>query len=151
MNPPRLKIIQTIHLAFCSGIILFSIVIISLNKDNLFFDVNPATSAPFNPIFPVLSIVFSVLGLFLFKKNTSAIDPQKDFDSKISTYQTSFLILCAFLEAGALMNIVACFITHNTFFLIFGAICLLLLIINRPTKDKLISILQLQYPDTELL
>lgn len=151
MNPARLKIIQTIHFAFCSGIILFSIVIISLSKENLFFDVNPATSAPFNPIFPVLSIVLAVFGLFLFKKNTSAIDPQKDFNSKIVTYQTSFLILCAFLEAGALMNIIACFITHNTFFLIFGGICLMLLILNRPTKDKLISILQLQYPDTELL
>jgi hypothetical protein len=101
MNTARLKFIQIIHFAFCSSIILFSIVIVNISNESLFFDANPVASAPFNPLFPILSIVFSILGLFLFRKNNSAIEPQKDFNSKITNYQTSFLILCAFLEAGA--------------------------------------------------
>lgn len=72
-------------------------------------------------------------------------------NSKIMQFQSAFIVSSALLEGSTFLNIVGCLITRNAFFLIFAAINLIFLIRNRPTKDKLISTLQLQYPDTEAL
>lgn len=79
------------------------------------------------------------------------IDKSATAETKINMYQSAFIISAAMLEGGALFNIVGFFMTHNSFFLIFGAVNFIFLILKRPTKDKLISALQLQYPDTESL
>nr|WP_276898249.1 hypothetical protein [Pedobacter kyonggii] len=79
------------------------------------------------------------------------IDKNAPADTKINMYQSAFIISSAMLEGGALFNIVGFFMTHNSFFLIFGAANFIFLILKRPTKNKLISALQLQYPDTEAL
>lgn len=151
MNNSKLKTMQIIHLAFCMGIALFLSVTLLISKDQLIFNANPATTSPFNPIFPVIGLAMLSLGLFGFKKAISAMDPSIDVDFKITRYQTAFIIKMAFLEGSALLNIVVFFITHNLFFLIFALISLVTLIMSRPTKEKVIESLNLQYPDTENL
>ncbi|RDC56745.1 hypothetical protein DU508_05960 [Pedobacter chinensis] len=147
----KLKTLQTIHLALCAGVFLFALVTIFLNREIMFFDPNPQTTAPFNPIFPIMGLTTISASIFFFKNLISKIDKTEPVDSKINLYQSAFIISSALLEGGALFNIVGFFITHNSFFLIFAAANFIFLILNRPTKDKLISTLQLQYPDTEAL
>ncbi|GGI29034.1 hypothetical protein [Pedobacter mendelii] len=147
----KLKTLQIIHFALCGGVFLFALVTIFLNREMMFFDANPATTAAFNPIFPVVGLVTLSAGIFFFKNVISKIDTSDDVDSKISQYQTAFIISAAMLEGAALFNIVGLFLTHNTFFLLFAAVNFIFLVLKRPTKDKLISALQLQYPDTEAL
>jgi len=147
----KLKMLQTIHLALCAGVFLFALVTIFLNREIMFFDPNPQTTAPFNPIFPIMGLITISSSIFFFKNLISKIDKTEPVDSKINLYQSAFIISSALLEGGALFNMVGFFITHNSFFLIFAAANFIFLILNRPTKDKLISALQLQYPDTEAL
>ena len=147
----KLKTLQTIHLALCAGIFLFALVTIFLNREIMFFDANPKTTAPFNPIFPIMGLITVSASIFMFRNLISKIDKTQSAEIKINLYQSAFIIGGALLEAGALFNIVGFSITHNTFFLIFAGANFVFLVLRRPTKDKLISSLQLQYPDTEAL
>jgi len=150
MNP-KLKTLQIIHAALCGGVFLFAMVTIFLNRDILFFDANPKTSAPFNPIFPIVGLITISASLLFFRNVIAKIDQSAGADSKINQYQSAFIVSAAFLEGGALFNLVGFFLTHNSFFLIFAAANFIFLLLKRPTRDKLISALQLQYPDTEAL
>ncbi|MGM9476451.1 hypothetical protein ACS5PU_08470 [Pedobacter sp. GSP4] len=147
----KLKTLQTIHLALCAGVFLFALVTIFLNREIMFFDANPKTTSPFNPIFPIMGLITISSAIFLFRNTLSKIDKTATADVKINLYQSAFIISSALLEAGALFNLVGFFITHNSFFLIFALGNFVFMVLNRPTKDKLISALQLQYPDTEAL
>ena len=147
----KLKTLQIIHLALCSGIFLFALVTIFLNREIMFFDANPKTTAPFNPIFPLMGLITISASIFLFRNLISKIDKTQSAEIKINLYQSAFIIGGALLEGGALFNTVGFFITHNSFFLIFAAANFIFLVLRRPTRDKLISSLQLQYPDTEAL
>jgi hypothetical protein len=147
----KLKPAQIIHICFCIAIVMFATVTLLINKDALFFDASLTNTSPFNPVFPIISILGIVAGIFMFKKKIGAITPEQSFDEKFMQYQTAFLIKCAFCEAGALLNLVGCFQTHNLFFMLFAAASFIALLLSRPTKDKVIEDLQLQYPDTESL
>ncbi|MDQ0636812.1 F0F1-type ATP synthase membrane subunit c/vacuolar-type H+-ATPase subunit K [Pedobacter sp. W3I1] len=147
----KLKTLQIIHLALCSGVFLFALVTIFLNRDMMFFDANPKTTSPFNPIFPIMGLITISASIFFYRNLIAKIDKAAPADVKINMYQSAFIITSALLEGGALFNVVGFFITHNSFFLIFGAANFIFLILKRPTRDKLISALQLQYPDTEAL
>lgn len=145
----KLKQLQIIHLALCVSVFLFAAITSFLNKDQFYFDANPANTAPFNPIFPIVGLITISVSIIAYKNLISKIDKTASVDLKINQYQTAFIMSAALLEGGALFNLVGSFISHNAFFLIFAAANLIFLIRNRPTKDKLISTLQLQYPDTE--
>lgn len=147
----KLKTLQIIHLALCSGVFLFAMVTILLNKDRMIFDAKFETTFPFNPIFPIMGLATLAGSIFLKKMLISKINPSDFLDSKIAQYQSAFIVGSALLEGGALLNIVGFLITTNAFFLIFAGISLFFLIRSRPTKDKVISDLQLQYPETEAL
>jgi hypothetical protein len=147
----KLKTLQIIHLALCSGVFLFALVTIFLNREMMFFDANPKTTAPFNPIFPIMGLITISGSIFFYRNLITKIDKSATADTKINMYQSAFIISSALLEGGALFNIVGFSMTHNSFFLIFGLANFVFLVLKRPTKDKLISALQLQYPDTEAL
>lgn len=147
----KLKTLQTIHLALCSGVFLFTLVTLFLNKERLFFDANPANTAPFNPIFPIMGLITISASIFFFRNLISKMDMTASAETKINLYQSAFIISSALLEGGALFNTVGFFITQNTYFLIFAGANFIFLILKRPTKDKLVSTLKLQYPDTEAL
>lgn len=147
----KLKTLQIIHIALCAGILLFMLVSILLNREHMIFDASLENTAPFNPIFPIFGLLAALISIIIFKKLVLKIDNTLNLDSKIMQYQSAFIVSAALLEGGALLNIVGCIITSNAFFLIFAGINLFFLIRNRPTKDKLIRDMQLQYPETERL
>jgi len=144
----QLKTLQTVHLALCSGVLLFALVTVFLNRELMFFDANPKTTAPFNPIFPVMGLITLSASIFFYRNLIAKIDKTAADDIKINLYQSAFIISSALLEGGALFNIVGFFMTRNSFFLIFGAANFIFLVLKRPTKDKLISTLQLQHPNS---
>ncbi|MGY4386295.1 putative membrane protein (GlpM family) [Pedobacter sp. UYP24] len=146
----KLKPIKTIHLAFCAAILTLAAVSAITVKNNIYFDVALNQNNGLYPLFPILAIIVTVVGIFLFNKQIAAIDNAETFDSKFMKYQTAFLVRCAFLEGGALMNVVGFLMTANTVFLIAAAIPFLYLVRSRPTKDQIVEDLNLQYPDTEI-
>lgn len=147
----KLKPLQTIHLALCGGVFLFALITIFLNRDIMFFDANPAHSAPFNPIFPIMGLMTITASIYFFRNVISKVDKTAATYSKIDQYQSAFIIGAALLEGGALFNVVGFYLTHNAFFLIFAFANFVFLALRRPTKEKLISDLNIPYPDSEML
>jgi len=140
-----------IHLALCAGVFFFSLITIFLNRELIFFDANPQTTKPYNPIAPIVGLITLSGSIFFFKNLLAKINKSESAEMKINQYQSAFIISAALLEGGALFNTVVFFLTQNSFFLLFAGANFLFLIFRHPTKDKLISALQLQYPDTEAL
>ena len=147
----KLKPIQTIHLAFCSALLVFAIVSTSLVKDKIYFDASFTQGDPLYPLFPVFGIVSIIAGIFLFKRKIAGIDDIESFEAKMVKYQVAFLIRCAFLEAAALMNTVGFLTTGNAVFLTAAILPFLALVIFRPTKANVTEALNLHYPETEQL
>ena len=141
-----LKPIKLIHLFFCGGLILFAVVGLCVNKDKLYIELSVGASA--NKYLGVMAVVMAIIAVnaskIVFNKMIAKIDPEQKDEDKYRAYQTAFLILAAILEAGALFNMIVFLKTANLYFLIFGALCLLALILNAPTKEKVHSLLQIQ-------
>ncbi len=141
-----LKPVKLIHLFFCAGLTLFSAAALFLNKDTLYLTLSTNTSE--DKTLGIMAIVMAIIAVniskMIFNKMISKINPEDTDESKFKSYQTAFLVLAAILEAGSLFNIVIFFKTSNLYFLIFGALCLLALILNAPTKEKVYNLLQIQ-------
>jgi hypothetical protein len=148
MNSPisPLKTTQIIHFAFCTGILLFAGATLFINMESLKLEFSFREGS-----IEFLSPIVTGLGLFvgplLFNKIIESIDENSNPSSKFVKYQTAFLVKCAFLESGALISIFACFITTNVLFMAFAALSFFSLWYAKPTREKVISTLQLQDSD----
>ncbi|MGF1922569.1 MAG: hypothetical protein ACQUHE_00200 [Bacteroidia bacterium] len=141
-----LKPVKLIHLFFCSGLTFFSAIAILLNKEKLHLTLSPFTSE--SKILGVTAVVIALIAVNLskviFNKMIAKINKDDTDEQKLKAYQTAFLVLAAILEAGSLFNIIVFFKTANLYFLIFGALCLLALVLNAPTKEKVYKLLQIK-------
>ena len=151
MNASKLKIMQVIHTAFCAAITGFAIVALIMRKERIHLDISFSGNDPYFPLFPILAVISVAVGFFMFNKQIRSLDPMLTGDDKIAAYQTAFIVRCAFIEAPALLNVVAFLIYGNLVYLIVMAVILVVFILTRPTKQHVIDTTGLQFPDTEKL
>jgi hypothetical protein len=144
----RIKATQLIHLSFCTAILLFAGAIIFILGPNLKFDFKLKDADGLELVAPIVAVLGMLMSSFLFKKLIGEVDVMSSPTDRFMKFQTAFLVKCALLEAGALINIVACFISGNAFFLIFASAPFFVLWASKPTKDKVYTILQLQDTDS---
>ena len=151
MNPPsKIKMMQTLHLAFCFSIFMFTALTLFLLKDSIHFNLL-LDKDPLFPLLPLLGLAFLAAGTFMFKKVIQGVENIEDTEIKIARYQTAFIICSAFTEGAALMNTVAFLVSANAAFLVVTVLAFSILLIRRPTKQGVIDVINLQYPDTEKL
>jgi len=150
MNSSKLKAMQTIHLAFCLAIVLMAATSYLTVKDRLYLDADLNQNDIFFPLFPLIGLVSIALGQFLFKKQLSNLQ-ELSADDKINKYQVAFIMRTALFELPALLNIVGFLVSGNIVFLIAGVVFFMLLVSARPSKQAIIEVLNLNYPDTEKL
>lgn len=141
-----LKPVKLIHVFFCGGLALFSLVAVLVNMDKLYFTF--MANNPESKVLGITAIVAALISVNLskivFNKMIAKINQEDSDESKFKAYQTAFIVLAAILEAGALFNIVVFLKTANLYFLVFGVLCLAALVLHAPTKEKVYSLLQIQ-------
>lgn len=142
---------QVIHTAFCAAIAGFAIVALILRKERIHLDLSFDKNDPYFPLFPILAVISVAVGFYMFNKQVRSLDPLLTGDDKIAAYQTAFIVRCAFIEAPALLNVVAFLIYGNMVYLIVVAAVLAVFVLIRPTKQHVIDTTGLQFPDTEKL
>jgi hypothetical protein len=147
----KIKTIQTIHLAFCGAVLVFAITVFTMVSDRVYFDMSFDQDNGLFPLFPIIAFIAIFVGIKLFNKQLADLDYTVNLDSKFAKYQTAFLIRTAFLDAGALMNISAFLITANLVFVVAALFPFFFLLRFRPSKDEVIEVLKLQYPETDQL
>lgn len=143
----RIKALQGVHLGFCSSVFLLGLVGFLIIEGPIQFELIPQKIEPLHIIGPIIALLGLLLGPFLFNKIIADMDPDTSTLAKFTKYQTAFLIRSAFLEAGALFNLVAFILSSNLLFVLLAACCFTALCLSRPTKDKVYTALQLQDTD----
>lgn len=147
----KLKPIKTIHAAFCAAVLLFAVTVFFMVRTRVYFDANFNQDNGLYPLFPIMALFAIFAGIKLFNKHIALVEESADLDSKFAKYQVAFLIRCAFLEGGALMNVSAFLITANLVFVLAALFPFFFLVKFRPNKAEVVEVLNLQYPETEQL
>ena len=141
-NNAFLKILSIIHLALCSGVFIFGIIMFSKMKSTEIILDDSADI--FKYIIPSAAIIAFFLSNFLFKSQLNSISENAELKEKLIKYQSASIIKYAVLEGVALFSIVIYTSTNNFLYLLIASGLLLYLILQRPTSSKIISDLDLK-------
>lgn len=76
---------------------------------------------------------------------------EKDLSAKLAGYRSALITRYALLEMPSLLALIGYFLTNNLLTLIFTGLILILFFIYRPTKEKLITELELSPAEQALL
>ena len=137
------KVLPIIHLALLIGQVLFCLVVYSITPQKGFsFD---GSANPFVYVSLALTLGGFAAGNILFKKQLQSITSESTLSQKIASYQTACIIRAALLEAPSLFSIVAYMLSGNLLFLAVSCVIILYFLFIRPTKDKIVNDLGLDY------
>ena len=147
----KLRTLQTIHLAYCVGPLLFTGVVLFINYPSQHLSFETISSDPLLIVAPLMAIFSIIVSRIVFNSLLSKIntDLSSSISNKFTQYQTAFIVKAAFLEGAALFNIVVFLMTSNLLTLFFAITCIIFLWFSRPTKEKISDDLNL--PDTNSL
>lgn len=143
------KGINIIYFAIISGILIFMSIAVFLNSINSF-----ATDDAFTvKIITVVLLVLLSAGLLgsqlLFNKKLKQIKEQKDLLAKTAEYRSTLITRYVFIEAPGFFSVIGYLLTGSNIFVILVGITVGILIILRPTREKLITDLQLDITEKE--
>lgn len=123
----KIKVIQTIHLALCAGMIIAYVVVGDITLDKLMIKNIETADIAFLAV-PILAIF---LGNILFKMQLRQSDPKVKPEDKMPVYQTASLIRWAILEGTAFFILFT-----KPGLLLLGLILILYMVFLRPTEDR---------------
>lgn len=124
----RIKTLQIIHLAICTGTIVAYYILGDLSIEKLQIPVIDSSSA----IYIVIPVLAFVLSSFLFKSQLKQINPKLKLEEKFPIYQTASILRWAVLEGAAFLILIL-----NPDFILFGILILIYLIFLRPTAERI--------------
>lgn len=124
----KIKSLQSIHLAFCAGVILFYLFIGEISMENL----NISNVDGSSLVYLALPVLAFVLSDFLFKNQLKQVDIKPKTEDNFAVYQQASIVRWAVLEGAAML--IALF---KPDFLIFGILLIVYLILVRPTETRM--------------
>ncbi|WP_299768048.1 hypothetical protein [uncultured Dokdonia sp.] len=139
-----LRTLSIIHLAMMSGLLIFSVFIITTSKEmgTLSF-----TQQPFEFLIPALLIGAVFIGNFISKTILSKVNKDQSLQQKLGIYQTAHIIRIAPVEGIGLFAAVTYSGSKNLLFLLIAVLALLILFTLIPTKEKIESAIPINSED----
>lgn len=98
-----------------------------------------------------ITIIGVLASALFFSNRLAAVRELPNLSQKLAIYRKVLITRYVTLEAPALFALIAYFQTNNLLLFIFPGLVLLLLLQNRPTKEKTISDLELSPSEASLL
>lgn len=124
----KIKILKTIHLAICAGVILVYIFAGNITVESLKIPNIDSTSMIYLAI-PILALI---LGNFLFKSQLRQIESDKKLEDSFPVYQTASIIRWAIIEGVAFAIL---FVKPD--FVVFGVLLVAYLIYLMPNEERM--------------
>lgn len=146
-NTQPFKTLQIIHAALCAGLIMFLAVTLFLNGGKWHTDIT-AHDVPLFYVAITFVVGMPFLSNLMYQKKLALVDLKAPANTKVVQYTTACIIRYALIEGAALFNVVAWFVTGNLILAIVAGALILFMIALRPVKSKVMTILQISYPDT---
>lgn len=141
-----------LHASLTLGQVLMAAVIyFFVNAEEAAITGVKATGQSWIYIIGGLTIIGVLMSAQLFSLKIKALREVKDLQEKLSGYRTALILRYALLEVPSLLAIVGYLLTNNLLLLVFSGLITLLLIIYRPTKERLITDLDLSPSEQALL
>lgn len=143
-----LKTLASIHFSLSAGLIAFAAFaywkqggfVAGIDSEDFFIY-----------IVPIFAATGYFLGKTLYQKNIEKITREASLTSKLGKYQNASIIKYALVEGPALIALVAYYLKGNAMHLAIAAFLILYLFSQRPTKQKLLTELQLTAQEKEAL
>ncbi|MBF4494317.1 MFS transporter [Flavobacterium sp. JLP] len=132
----KIKILKTIHLAICAGVIITYFMLGEFSNETLKIPVLDSSSI----VYAIIPFIAILLSNFLFKSFLKKVDQDLTLEEKLPTYQTASVIRWGILEGAAFIIL---FLKPE--FVLFGVLVIVYLIFLRPTEDKIASDLQVNF------
>lgn len=127
--------------ALLMGVVIITVVFVAITPQQEF-------SASNDEIFSIMVPIISIIGLAVsrgtFNQFVKQAKEKKSLKEKLLTYRVGLLISLALCEAPAITANVAFLQEGNQFYLIFTILCLLVMMIYKPSEKKVIKDLNLR-------
>ncbi len=149
MNIDRfIRTLQLIHLSLVAGLGIFTVFAFVQNNG---FNTDLTTDSSLLYLVPIAALLGYFGSQVLFKKMLSNSKPSDTLDTKLNTYQTASLVTYALIEAPAFIAIFVYFTTGNALPLVIAVCLLAYLLVQRPTKEKIVNSLPLNLEERRAL
>ena len=99
----------------------------------------------------VLSAATIPASFILFKKRLAGINPEDELGKKLEAYRSALILRMALCEMPVMFAIIVYYVTHDRAFLWMTIILIANFIIIYPSRDKIISQLQLNSSEQSVL
>ncbi|OGV64332.1 MAG: hypothetical protein A2283_15725 [Lentisphaerae bacterium RIFOXYA12_FULL_48_11] len=137
----RMKMLQVIHLALVSGVLIFGVCVLFIVRKRFSFEIS--FRDPMIIIAVVLSVGTILTSCLLKKTGSTAPQTHHDVHDILNKYQVYFLVRASIIEAGALFAGVATLVTCNVVPVVVFASSAMVLALRRPSERELISLASL--------
>ncbi|AYN67967.1 hypothetical protein D1013_11565 [Euzebyella marina] len=151
MQPNGISIfnnLKIIHTALLIGMVLFGIFVYTQNGQ---FIAEIEEGDIFVYIVPIVAFAAYFLGMLFFKKMILRLKREDSLKQKLEVYQKANLVNYAFLEAAAMLALVAYFLKGTALYLVIALCIMAFYISKRPTINKLLNDLPLSMEETNQL
>lgn len=144
------KSLTIIHAALLFGQIIFGIAAGYLVV-NGYLDGNKELYDIFQIIVP-LGVIGSIWGSSqIMKSRLENIRGKSKLEDKLGYYRSSLIIKFALLEGASLFAIICFLLTADYFLLALAGLTIAIFFINKPTRDKIVTDLDLNYEESMLI
>ena len=155
VQQPFLKQLQILHLAFCVGVLMFmgvSAFLVFGETGPLGMDSDGSLIQKFTLVGVVLAVGgLAVAGLVgsqtFFKRLIEKARARDAVADKLAGYRTAFIVSIALLEGPALVAVVFFLVKGNPPFMALAAVLVGRMLMLRPTREKVVAALGLQYDE----
>jgi hypothetical protein len=135
--------LNIIHLGLTLGQILFAVVVYFLLASGQRSAGDEQMNETFQLIVPFLIIGGVTGGMLLARNRLESIRAKKDLKEKMIDYRSTLMLKYALWEAPSLVSIIGYLMTGNLFYLGLSAVVIGLFLLNRPTRDRAATELEL--------
>lgn len=134
--------LTVVHIILILSLVGFSAVALLVNSNEMDFAFDSKDTLLL--VFPVIAISALSMVRIIPQKMIDAAKKEQELLQKLAKYQSAMIIKFILIEGPAMIGIVFFFVTKNAAFLAISAVLIVFLFLQRPTKDRVVTDLELR-------
>jgi len=146
-----LRAIRILYFALLIGQLIFALIVTVLVETGILGTGNHELGPVMQVAIIVIAATTVPAAFYLFRKRLADINPEEELGKKLELYRAALIIRMALCEMPVLFAIIVYFITHDRSFLWITIILVANFLFIYPSKNKIISQLQLNSSEQSAL
>jgi len=145
------KSIQIIHFALVIGVFVLGIFAFYFHYSGLEMEGGEDMNFGLKYVVPIFAIIGVFASNLVFKNKLKDCTRKTGLKEKLNNYRSALIVKFALIEGNSFFALVAYLLTGKLLYLGLAGLLLIVLILYRPTKEKLIFDLELNQLDKHLI